>query len=170
MNVSRGWLGVLGGVLAIMGVVAAPVTSGDTAFRSARLIVADFMGMSQKPIRNRLVISIPLFIVAGILLWYNISDEDGFNVIWRYFGWANQTLAVFMLWTATAYLAKSHKDSCAYLLTLFPAAFMTSVCTTFICVAKIGLSLPVSWNMYIGIPVFVLSLAVFFFCLGRMRK
>ncbi len=170
VNVSRGWLGVLGGVLAIMGVVAAPVTSGDTAFRSARLIVADFMGMSQKPIRNRLVISIPLFIVAGILLWYNISDEDGFNVIWRYFGWANQTLAVFMLWTATAYLAKSHKDSCAYLLTLFPAAFMTSVCTTFICVAKIGLSLPVSWNMYIGIPVFVLSLAVFFFCLGRMRK
>lgn len=170
VNVSRGWLGILGGVLAIMGVVAAPVTSGDTAFRSARLIVADFMGMNQKPIRNRLMISIPLFIVAGVLLWYNISDEDGFNVIWRYFGWANQTLAVFMLWTATAYLAKSRKDSCAYLLTLFPAAFMTSVCTTFICVAKIGLRLPVSWNMYIGIPVFVLSLAVFFFCLWRMRK
>ena len=106
VKVSEGWLGILGGILAILGVVAAPITSGDTAFRSARLIVADFLHLPQKPIRNRLIISIPLFILASFLLWYNIADEDGFNVIWRFFGWANQTLAVFMLWTATAYLGK----------------------------------------------------------------
>lgn len=163
VNVSKSWLGVLGGVLAILGVVAAPITSGDTAFRSARLIVADFLHLPQKPIRNRLAISIPLFAVAGLLLWYNIADEDGFNVIWRYFGWANQTLAVFMLWTATAYLVKSRPaDSAAYLLTLFPAAFMTAVCTTYLCIAKIGFNLPSSWNFHIGAAAFIISLAVFF--------
>ena len=160
VKVSEGWLGVLGGILAILGVVAAPITSGDTAFRSARLIVADFLRLPQKPIRNRLIISIPLFILAGFLLWYNIADEDGFNVIWRYFGWANQTLAVFMLWTATAYLVK-YRGGMSFMLTLLPAAFMTAVCVTYLCVAKIGLNLPVTWNWYIGISTFVLSLAVF---------
>lgn len=160
VKVSEGWLGVLGGVLAILGVVAAPITSGDTAFRSARLIVADFLRLPQKPIRNRLIISIPLFILASFLLWYNIADEDGFNVIWRYFGWANQTLAVFMLWTATAYLVK-YRGGMSFMLTLLPAAFMTAVCVTYLCVAKIGLNLPVTWNWYIGISTFVLSLAVF---------
>ena len=160
VKVSEGWLGILGGILAILGVVAAPITSGDTAFRSARLIVADFLHLPQKPIRNRLIISIPLFILASFLLWYNIADEDGFNVIWRYFGWANQTLAVFMLWTATAYLVK-YRGGMSFMLTLLPAAFMTAVCVTYLCVAKIGLNLPVTWNWYIGISTFVLSLAVF---------
>ena len=160
VKVSEGWLGILGGILAILGVVAAPITSGDTAFRSARLIVADFLHLPQKPIRNRLIISIPLFILASFLLWYNIADEDGFNVIWRYFGWANQTLAVFMLWTATAYLVK-YRGGMSFMLTLLPAAFMTAVCVTYLCVAKIGLNLPVTWNWYIGISTFVLSLAGF---------
>ena len=159
VKVSEGWLGILGGILAILGVVAAPITSGDTAFRSARLIVADFLHLPQKPIRNRLIISIPLFILASFLLWYNIADEDGFNVIWRYFGWANQTLAVFMLWTATAYLVK-YRGGMSFMLTLLPAAFMTAVCVTYLCVAKIGFNLPVTWNWYIGISTFVLSLAV----------
>ena len=162
VKVSEGWLGILGGILAILGVVAAPITSGDTAFRSARLIVADFLHLPQKPIRNRLIISIPLFILASFLLWYNIADEDGFNVIWRYFGWANQTLAVFMLWTATAYLVK-YRGGMSFMLTLLPAAFMTAVCVTYLCVAKIGLNLPVTWNWYIGISTFVLSLAVFLY-------
>lgn len=162
VKVSENWLGIIGGILAVLGVVAAPITSGDTAFRSARLIVADFLHLTQKPIRNRLIISIPLFIIAGFLLWYNIADEDGFNVIWRYFGWANQTLAVFMLWTATAYLLKNKKGN-AYLITMLPAAFMTSVCTTYLCVAKIGFNMPVSWNCIIGPVVFVLSIAIFYY-------
>ena len=169
VKVSEGWLGILGGVLAILGVVAAPITSGDTAFRSARLIVADFLHLPQKPIRNRLIISIPLFILASFLLWYNIADEDGFNVIWRYFGWANQTLAVFMLWTATAYLVK-YRGGMSFMLTLLPAAFMTAVCVTYLCVAKIGLNLPVTWNWYIGISTFVLSLAVFSILYMRRKQ
>lgn len=169
VKVSEGWLGVLGGILAILGVVAAPITSGDTAFRSARLIVADFLHLPQKPIRNRLIISIPLFILASFLLWYNIADEDGFNVIWRYFGWANQTLAVFMLWTATAYLVK-YRGGMSFMLTLLPAAFMTAVCVTYLCVAKIGFNLPVTWNWYIGISTFVLSLAVFSILYMRRKQ
>lgn len=169
VKVSEGWLGILGGILAILGVVAAPITSGDTAFRSARLIVADFLHLPQKPIRNRLIISIPLFILASFLLWYNIADEDGFNVIWRYFGWANQTLAVFMLWTAIAYLVK-YRGGMSFMLTLLPAAFMTAVCVTYLCVAKIGLNLPVTWNWYIGISTFVLSLAVFSILYMRRKQ
>lgn len=169
VKVSEGWLGILGGILAILGVVAAPITSGDTAFRSARLIVADSLHLPQKPIRNRLIISIPLFILASFLLWYNIADEDGFNVIWRYFGWANQTLAVFMLWTATAYLVK-YRGGISFMLTLLPAAFMTAVCVTYLCVAKIGFNLPVTWNWYIGISTFVLSLAVFSILYMRRKQ
>lgn len=147
--VSKHWLGLLGGILAILGVVAAPITSGDTAFRSARLIVADFLHLEQKNHLNRLVIAIPIFLIASLLLWYNIADENGFNTIWRYFGWANQTLACFALWTATAWLTK-HKGGLSYLITMLPAAFMTGICTTYICVDKIGFHLPantIPWIM-----------------------
>ena len=139
-KVSEGWLGLLGGILAIIGVVAAPITSGDTAFRSARLIVADFIKAPQKNIGKRLMIAVPLFAVSALLLWYNIADENGFNTIWRYFGWSNQTLATIMLWTATAYFVK--RGGLNYLLTLLPAMFMTAVCVTFICVDKIGFRMP----------------------------
>ena len=160
-KVSRSWLGILGGVLAILGVVAAPITSGDTAFRSARLIVADFLKFDQKPIRNRLVIAVPLFIAASALLWFNVANANGFNIIWRYFGWANQTLAVFSLWTATVYLVKAKKGAW-YLISLLPAAFMTSVCLTFICVDKTGFGLNHSLIPWLGVGTFVISLVLFF--------
>lgn len=168
VKVSWNWLGVFGGILAIIGVVAAPITSGDTAFRSARLIIADFVKLDQTNWKNRLYISIPLFLVASVLLWYNVVDKDGFNVIWRYFGWANQTLACFTLWTATVYLLKVKKNSSAYLITLLPASFMTSVCTTYLCVAKIGFNLPVTWNMYIGVTTFLVSIFVFMIWKNRI--
>ena len=160
-KVSSGWLGLLGGILAILGVVAAPITSGDTAFRSARLIIADFLNINQQKIHNRLVISVPLFLAASLLLWYNVADENGFNVIWRYFGWANQTLAVFALWAATSFLAR-RKGSPAYLLTLIPAVFMTAVCTTYICIAKIGFNLPSDWNFIIGGITIVVATVLFY--------
>ena len=159
-KVSQSWLGILGGVLAVLGVVAAPITSGDTAFRSARLIMADFIKLDQKPIRKRLAIAIPLFIGAAVLLWFNVANANGFNVIWRYFGWANQTLAVFTLWTVTVYLAKTRKGLW-YLITMFPAAFMSAVCLTFICVDKTGLQLPVSLIPWLGIGTFVVSATLF---------
>jgi carbon starvation protein CstA len=159
-KVSENWLGIFGGILAILGVVAAPVTSGDTAFRSARLIIADFIKLEQKTIRKRLYICIPIFLAASLLLWYNIADKNGFNTIWRYFGWANQTLAVFTLWTATVYLALA-KTGQYYFITLIPASFMTSVCLTYICIDRIGFGLPISWNTVIGSVTFILSMVLF---------
>ena len=107
--ITKDWLGAVGGVLAILGVIAPPITSGDTAFRSARLIVADFLGLEQKSMRRRLYICIPMFAVAIGLLLYSLRDADGFNMIWRYFAWANQTLAVFTLWAITVYLVVAKK-------------------------------------------------------------
>ncbi|MBQ2172690.1 MAG: carbon starvation protein A [Bacteroidales bacterium] len=166
-KVSENWLGLMGGILAILGVVAAPITSGDTAFRSARLIVADFVKLPQKDIHKRLAIAIPLFAASAFLLWYNIADANGFNVIWRYFGWSNQTLAVFMLWTATVYLYRT-KGGRWYLITLLPALFMTSVCVTFIMVDKIGLRLPQTLAPLIGVITFAIS--SFLFYLWRTRS
>lgn len=131
--VSKGWLGFAGGALAMLGVVAAPITSGDTALRSARLIIADFIHLEQHSKKKRLYISVPLFVFTFLLLWFNISDADGFNIIWNYFGWANQTLAVFTLWMITVYLVKNKK---AYIITLLPAVFMTAVCVSFFLVSK----------------------------------
>ena len=96
-TVCQDWLGILGGVLAILGVVAAPITSGDTAFRSARLIVASALKLNQKPKMNRLYVCLPIFVVSIALLAWQSSNPDGFNVIWQYFGWSNQTLSVFTL-------------------------------------------------------------------------
>jgi len=127
------WLGAFGGLLAIIGVIVAPITSGDTAFRSARLIVADFIHYSQKKLNHRLIISVPLFVIALVLLQIN------FDVIWRYFAWSNQTLATFTLWAITVYLVREKKF---YWLTLLPSLFMTMVCSTYIMVAPemLGLS------------------------------
>ena len=160
-KVSQSWLGILGGILAVLGVVAAPITSGDTAFRSARLIIADFVKVDQKPVHNRLMVGIPLFVAASALLWFNVANADGFNIIWRYFGWANQTLATFALWTATVYLVRNKKGAW-YLLTLLPAAFMSAVCLTFICIDKTGFHLPASINLSLGFGTFLAALALFF--------
>ena len=166
-KVSEGWLGLLGGILAIIGVVAAPITSGDTAFRSARLIVADFIKIPQRNIGKRLMIAVPLFAISALLLWYNIADENGFNTIWRYFGWSNQTLATIMLWTATAYFVK--RGGLNYLLTLLPAMFMTAVCVTFICVDKIGFRMPEGIAPWLGLGTFVVSGIVFWLLKKRSR-
>lgn len=158
--VSKGWLGLIGGILAILGVVAAPITSGDTAFRSARLIIADFFKFGQRSIINRLIVAAPLFVAAGFLLWFNIADANGFNIIWRYFGWSNQTLAVFTLWTATVYLAREHKP---YIITLIPALFMTVVCTSFACYSDTMLNLGLTASYCAGAFVLVVT-TIWFFC------
>lgn len=160
-SVAKAWLGVAGGILAILGVVAAPITSGDTAFRSARLVISDFFKVDQSSKAKRLAISLPIFLVSGLLLWYNISDEDGFNVVWRYFGWANQTLSCFTLWMLTSFLTKKRKGA-RYLVTLIPACFMTMVCVTYICVEKIGFNMPDAAAPYIAIGTGVLCLVLFY--------
>ena len=164
--VSKGWLGLIGGILAILGVVAAPITSGDTAFRSARLIIADFFKFGQRSIINRLLVAAPLFVAAGFLLWFNIADANGFNIIWRYFGWSNQTLAVFTLWTATVYLAREHKP---YIITLIPALFMTVVCTSFACYSDTMLNLGLTTSYGIGAFVLLVTTIWFFRWLKKYK-
>ena len=165
--VSRSWLGVLGGILAILGVVAAPITSGDTAFRSARLMIADTLHVEQNNYGKRLAIAVPLFAAGALVLWFNIADENGFNIIWRYFGWSNQTLACFTLWAITSYLT-TEKKGVWYFITLLPAAFMTAVCVTYICVEKIGLNLPAAWIPYIATTVFAAGICLYY--LLRRKK
>ena len=128
-TICKSWLGTLGAILAVLGVVAAPITSGDTAFRSARLIAADFMGYKQNKIYKRLILSIPLFVAAIILVFLD------FSVLWRYFAWCNQTLAVFTLWTVTCWLARHQKN---FWIALVPTMFMTLVCVSYILIAPEG--------------------------------
>lgn len=156
--VCNDWLGIVGGVLAMLGVVAAPVTSGDTAFRSARLIVAQTMNLSQKKRINRIYICVPLFVVSLAMLMWQIENPDGFNTIWKYFGWANQTLSVFTLWTITVYLRREGKP---YVITLVPAVFMTIVCTTFLMVSKTAFGMPNASGYAIGVAFGLLALAHF---------
>ena len=146
-SISKEWLGAFGGILAILGIVAAPITSGDTALRSARLIAADFLHIDQRPVIKRLLICIPLFIVTMGVLVYSLSNADGFKIIWRYFAWCNQTLSVFTLWAITVYLVQSKKN---FYIALLPALLMTLVCSTYICVAPEGLSLPQTVSYIIG--------------------
>ena len=99
----------------------------------------------------------------------SFSDADGFNTIWRYFGWANQTLACFTLWTVTAWLT-INKKGLYYLIGMLPAAFMTAVCTTYICVDKIGFHLPPAWIPYIAVGVFALSVCLYYLLSRKLRK
>lgn len=163
--VCANWLGVFGGILALLGVVAAPITSGDTAFRSARLIVAEAFGVEQHSIRRRLYVCIPMFVVAILLLVWQMENPDGFNVIWQYFGWANQTLSVFTLWTITVYLVKRKK---CYAITLIQALFMTTVCSTYIFVSKQFLGLQ-NWVGY-GLGIAVFAIACIWFAWWKVKK
>lgn len=157
-SITKEWLGTVGGILAVLGVIAAPITSGDTAFRSARLIVADFLHKEQKTIASRLMICIPLFIVAIGILLYSQKDKDGFDMIWRYFAWTNQTLAVFTLWALTVFLARAGK---LYIVTLIPALFMTAVCSTYIFVAPEGLAMNAIPSQIIGCTITAITLVAF---------
>ena len=152
-EISNSLLGKFGGALALLGVVAAPITSGDTAFRSARLIVADFLNYKQGPIKNRLMISVPLFFVGFLLTQVN------FDIIWRYFAWSNQTLAMIVLWTITVYLLWEKKF---YWITLVPAVFMTAVTTTYLLFAPEGFNLSKEISYSLGAFFAVASLLGFF--------
>ncbi|MBR5254321.1 MAG: carbon starvation protein A [Bacteroidales bacterium] len=151
-SVTKEWLGIAGAFLALLGVIFAPITSGDTAFRSARLIVADILKIDQKKISKRLLISIPLFIASFLILQIN------FDILWRYFAWCNQTLAVFTLWAITIYLTK-HKRN--YLITLIPALFMTMVCISYIFIAPEGLHLNANISYIAGAVATLISLILY---------
>lgn len=149
-NLSTTWLGTFGGVLAVLGVIAAPITSGDTALRSARLIAADFMGFEQKKIVKRLMISIPVFLLCFVIMLMP------YDALWRYFAWCNQVLSVFTLWAVTVWLARNRK---LYIITLVPAMFMTCVTVTYIFFAPEGFGILTDWIAGVK-PGYYLSLGI----------
>ena len=157
-EISISLLGTIGGFLALLGVVAAPITSGDTAFRSARIIVADFLNFKQGPIRNRLIVSMPLFLVGYLLTQIN------FGIVWRYFAWTNQTLATIVLWTITAYLIRERKN---YWVTLVPATFMTTVVTSYLLQAPEGFQLTGGLPYAIG---FVVAFSLVVYCIIHIQR
>ncbi len=152
-------LGRIGGILAIFGVIAAPITSGDTAFRSVRLMIADTFGFSQKRLTQRLIITIPVFIVALALIQFD------FAIIWRYFGWSNQVLATIVLWAVVAYMQKQEKS---IWFVLAPATFMTSVVVTYILVAPEGFRIPFAYSLTLGVIVSVF-LCISFILRGQVN-
>lgn len=161
-DVSKSWLGTAGGILAVLGVIAAPITSGDTALRSARLIAADFMNMKQRKIMKRLIVSLPIFAICFIVMLLP------YEALWRYFAWCNQVLAVFTLWAITVYLAREQK---LYVITLIPALFMTAVTVTYIFFAPegfgaitdklFGIGIAYEWALTIGMATSILFLVLF---------
>ena len=160
-KIAHSWLGIAGGLLAIIGVIAAPITSGDTAFRSARLIIADFINYGQKKISHRVIVALPLFVVALVLLQVN------FDIIWRYFAWSNQTLAVVTLWTITVYLAGQKK---CYWITLLPALFMTMVTSTYVVVAPEMLRLTTAIGYPVGAACTVATGVIFMIWNKKINK
>ncbi|MBP5205672.1 MAG: carbon starvation protein A, partial [Bacteroidales bacterium] len=134
-HIANTWFPAVIAVITILGVISAAVTSGDTALRSARLIVADFMHLEQKSISKRLWIAIPLFVVTGGLLIFSLASPSGFQVIWQYFSWDKQMLAAFTLWAITVYLRRSHEKP-YYWISLIPALFMTMVTVSFMFVSR----------------------------------
>lgn len=156
----RGLLGPIGAVVAILGVIILPITSGDTAFRSTRLILAETFKVSQvKPLR-RLFIAVPLFLVA-----IGISTQE-FDIIWRYFGWSNQTLAALVLWASAIYLKKAGKP---HWIASLPATFMTAVVCAFILQADIGLRLPALVANSAGLVAAAFALGVLLLARYRIR-
>lgn len=151
-TISTSLLGPIGGVLAMIGVIICPITSGDTAFRSARLTIADAVKFDQGPIKKRLTLAIPLFVIA-----FGLTRID-FNIIWRYFAWSNQTLAMIVLWAAAAYLVKNNKS---HWMTSIPATFMTAVSVTYLLQAPEGFRLSTTIAYPVGAIAAVAALAFF---------
>ena len=144
--IAREWFTPVLAVITVLGVIAAAITSGDTALRSARLIVADIFKIDQKPIWKRFLVALPVFLLAGSILVYTFADANGFQTIWRYFAWANQLLAMVTLYAVTVYLIQRGK---CWIVTFIPALFMTMVCASYILIAKEGLHLhaPVAYGL-----------------------
>jgi len=161
-EISQTWLGKVGGFLAILGVIACPITTGDTAFRSARLTIADIFKYGQSKLNRRLMVSIPLFVVGFIM------SRLEFATIWKYLGLSNQILAVIVLWTAAMYLAIKGKN---HFIISIPATFLTAVCVTYLLVAPInngGLYLPTEIGYPSGVLAAILSMA--WFVLAARKK
>lgn len=158
--ITQTWMGHVGSVIAIVGVIFAPISTGDTAFRMGRILIAELFHFDQKKMRNRLIISVPIFMIAIIILVWSIRDKNGFDIIWRYFSWLNQFLAMVTLWASSIFLVIEKRF---YLITLIPAIFMTMVTTTFIFIAQNeGFGFQTITSLILG-SIITLTFTVLFF-------
>lgn len=160
-KISMTLLGAVGGTLAVLGVIVLPITSGDTAFRAARLTLAEYFNLSQAKILNRYAIAIPLFAIG-----FGLSQID-FTIVWRYFAWSNQTLAMIALWTGAVYLAKHGRN---HWIATVPATFMTAVSITYIFQAPEGFALPTGISYPVGLVAAALALLLFMFKTAKYAK
>ena len=165
-QIAQGILGPVGTVLAIVGVIICPITSGDTALRSCRLIVGEWLHIDPKDKKKRILLTIPLFVaVIGISLW-NFLDPHNFNILWRWFAWSNQVLAAISLWVATGFLFKTSKNKYLSLFTAIPAIFMTMVVSTYIFAEPqiaLGRFIPYNIAMIIGAIITLLVSGFYIF-------
>ena len=160
-------MGSVGLVLAMLGVIACPITSGDTAFRSARLTLADWLKLDQKSYVNRLKLCIPVLGIGAILGIGNALGKIDYNVIWRYFSWTNQTLAMIVLWAASMFLFKEKKN---YWITAVPATFMSAVSMTYFFCAPECLHLSTSIAYPVGIILAAVFLGIFLYVTRKQHK
>ncbi len=163
-EISEQMLGTVGTILAVIGVVACPITSGDTAFRSARLIISEMTHLDQKPIRNRLIVTLPLLLAGAVL------TQLDFNVIWRYFSWSNQTLAMISLWVAAAYMVKTRQKKWLSLIPAIPAAFMSAVTMTYIMTADEGFRLNRTVSVITGVTFAVALFILYLVLTSRIHN
>ena len=172
-EIAKGVLGPVGTVLAIVGVVICPITSGDTALRSCRLIVGETFKLDQKKIKNRLILTAPLFaVVIGISIW-NFTNPANFNILWRWFAWSNQVLATICLWVASGYLSKTSKNKYLSLFTAIPALFMTAVVLIYILAEPnlaLGRFIPYRVAVIIGFALSLLTFGIYFFRLATKKN
>ena len=170
-EIAKGILGPVGTVLAIVGVVICPITSGDTALRSCRLIIGEWFKVDQAKIKNRLILTAPLFAaVIGISLW-NFLSPNNFNVLWRWFAWTNQALAAISLWVATGFLYDTKKNRFISLFTAIPALFMTAVVLTYLFAEpKLALGRFVPYNIAIIVGVSLTILLALFYIFKLITK
>ena len=159
-EVSMTLLGAVGGTIAVLGAIVLPITSGDTAFRAARSIIADYLKIDQHKIVKRLLIAVPLFAISAML------TQIDFNILWRYFSWANQATAAIALWIATMYLFIKGKN---YFVSLIPALFITYMVLVYILNQKIGFNMDLKISFIVGILLTVI-LAVLFFIKAKHNK
>ncbi len=159
-EVSMTLLGAVGGTIAVLGAIVLPITSGDTAFRAARSIIADYLKIDQHKIVKRLLIAIPLFAISAML------TQIDFNILWRYFSWANQATAAIALWIATMYLFIKGKN---YFVSLIPALFITYMVLVYILNEKIGFNMDLKISFIVGIVLTVI-LTVLFFLKAKQNK
>lgn len=163
-DISVSLLGIAGGAMAIIGVVICPVSSGDTAFRSARLTIADWFGIDQSKLPKRIAVTIPLLVVGAVL------TQLDFDVVWRYFSWSNQTLAMITLWAAAMYLVRSAGKRWYSLMCALPAAFMSAVSCTYILMADEGFKISSATAYPIGICFAAACFALYAFKASKAER